>query len=56
VKELDDEIASKLGLNNGTVGLEMEVFCRTFRDNPLFYQKFSIPPNSGWINIRTPEL
>jgi DNA-binding GntR family transcriptional regulator len=39
----------------GRLYLEMEVFCRTFRDEPLFYQKFSIPPSRRWINIRTPE-
>lgn len=55
VAQLDEEIASGLGLENGTVGLEMEVFCRTFRDEPLFYQIFSIPPSDRWINIRTPE-
>jgi len=55
VTHLDDDIASGLGLNHGTVGLEMEVFCRTFRDEPLFYQKFSIPPSRRWIHIRTPE-
>jgi GntR family transcriptional regulator len=55
VAQLDDDIASELGVDHGTVGLEMEVFCRTFRDEPLFYQKFSIPPSPRWINIRTPE-
>ena len=55
VTHLDDDIATGLGLNHGTVGLEMEVFCRTFRDEPLFYQKFSIPPSRRWIHIRTPE-
>ena len=55
VAQLDDEIASGLGVKHGTVGLEMEVFCRTFRNEPLFYQIFSIPPSHRWINIRTPE-
>ncbi|CAB1065735.1 hypothetical protein D1BOALGB6SA_10534 [Olavius sp. associated proteobacterium Delta 1] len=55
VTPLDDDIASGLGLDHGTVGLEMDVFCRTFRDEPLFYQKFSIPPSRRWINIRSPE-
>ena len=52
---LDDDIASALGVAQDSVGLEMEVFCRTFRDEPLFYQKFTIPPSRRWINIRTPE-
>jgi GntR family transcriptional regulator len=55
VAQLDDEIASGLGVKHGTVGLEMEVFCHTFRDEPLFYQIFSIPPSHRWVNIRTPE-
>ena len=55
VTQLDDDIASGLDLDHGTIGLEMEVYCRTFRDEPLFYQKFSIPPSRRWINIRTPE-
>jgi len=55
VAQLDEDIAAGLGLDAGTFGLEMEVFCRTFRDEPLFYQKFAIPPSRRWINIRTPE-
>ncbi len=55
VAQLDEEIASELGVKDGAIGLEMEVFCRTFRDEPLFYQIFSIPPSDRWINIRTPE-
>ena len=55
VVQLDDDIASALGVDRETVGLEMEVFCRTFREEPLFYQKFAIPPSRRWINIRTPE-
>jgi GntR family transcriptional regulator len=55
VTQLDDNIAAKLGVNHGTIGLEMEVLCRTFREEPLFYQKFSIPPSDAWINIRPPE-
>ncbi len=55
VARLDDNIASELGVKSDTVGLEMEVFCRTFREEPLFYQKFAIPPGPRWINIRTPE-
>lgn len=55
VTQLDNGVASELGVDRGTVGLEMEVFCRTFRDEPLFYQKFTIPPSRRWINIRTPE-
>jgi len=56
VAQLDDDIAAGLGVVPGTVGLEMEVFCRTFRNEPLFYQKFAIPPSRKWINIRTPEF
>jgi DNA-binding GntR family transcriptional regulator len=55
VVRLEDDIASGLGLDHNSVGLEMEVFCRTFRDEPLFYQKFVIPPGPRWINIRSPE-
>jgi len=51
---LGDDISSEFGINPGSIGLEMEVYCRTFRDEPLFYQKFSIPPSARWINIRTP--
>lgn len=55
VARLDDDIATGLGVDHGTVGLEMEIFGRTFRDESLFYQKFAIPPSRRWINIRTPE-
>ena len=55
VVRFEDDIASGLGLDRNSVGLEMEVFCRTFRDEPLFYQKFAVPPGSRWINIRSPE-
>ncbi|KGM43108.1 hypothetical protein JY97_09465 [Alkalispirochaeta odontotermitis] len=55
VARLDEDIAAGLGLDPGAFGLEMEVFCRTFRDEPLFYQKFAISPSNRWINIRIPE-
>lgn len=54
VTPLPDDITSEFGMSPGSIGLEMEVYCRTFRDEPLMYQKFSIPPSAKWINIRTP--
>lgn len=52
---LNGEIATVIDLAPGAIGLEMEVYCRTFRNEPLFYQHFFIPPSRRWINIWRPE-
>ena len=55
VNRLDDGVAAALQLPPGSIGLEMEAYCRTFHSEPLFYQQFFIPPSSRWINILRPE-
>lgn len=52
VVDLDDETCAKVELEPGSVAMEMEIQCRTFRNEPLFYQVFTVPPSPRWISVR----
>lgn len=58
--KIEENEASILGITPGTTGLEREIFCHTFHNDPLSYQVFTIPPNnyrmSIWVKSAQREL
>ena len=51
--EINDPTATLIGVPQGTTGIAIEVFAYSYRDEPISYQEFLVPPNRRTINIPT---
>lgn len=49
--KLPASVCAKIEVPKGTFGVEWELFGRSYRDEPIFYQRFSLPPTSRKIEI-----
>ena len=48
---LPPHVCAQIGVSQGTSGTEWELIGRSYRDEPIFYQRFYLPPTSRKIEI-----
>lgn len=48
---LPSHVCAQIGVSQGTSGTEWELIGRSYRDEPIFYQRFFLPPTSRKIEI-----
>ena len=51
--QLPAHVCAHIGVEQGTVGTEWELVGRSYRQEPIFYQRFYLPPTERKIEIST---